>query len=270
MRLDVFLVKNSIFSSRELAKYNISQGNVLVNGKVALKPSADVGEHDIVELNHSNALRYVSRGGLKLEKALLEFGVDCNGWDVLDVGASTGGFTDCLLQKDARMVYAVDVGSNQLAEKLKSDKRVVSIENTNIKDLSDNHISGKRFHLIVADISFVSLTKVLSFFSRFLLPDGQVVTLIKPQFEVGQMNIGKGGIVKDAKWHVTAIENVFNEAEKNFLFPTRLTFSPLIESGKNIEYLALFESTPKGIPLINEVVADAFRDLAESKNQKCW
>lgn len=261
MRLDVYLVKMRYFASRELAKYNISNGNVLVNGVVAVKPSMQVDDSVVIKLVQINALPYVSKGGLKLKKALDTFGVDCKGFDVLDVGASTGGFTDCALQHGARKVFAIDVGSNQLVESLKSDPRVISLENIHIKDLTKEQFGSILFHLIVTDLSFISLTKVLEFFPKFLLPDGLVIALIKPQFEVGKQLVGRGGIVKNPKAHIVAINQIFAAAQQVGLYPKGLTHSPFVESNRNIEYLALFDTNLGLKPDVVKVVTLAFDEL---------
>jgi 23S rRNA (cytidine1920-2'-O)/16S rRNA (cytidine1409-2'-O)-methyltransferase len=241
MRLDVFLVKKDFFSSRELAKTNIKRGNVWVNGVISTKPSLEVCEDVSIALKTENIIPYVSRGGLKLEKALKEFEIDCSDFDVLDIGASTGGFTDCVLKHGARRVFAVDVGTGQLSPTLKNDQRVISIENIHIKDLTSNHVNSVLFHLIVADLSFISLTKVLEFFPKFLLPIGKAIVLIKPQFEVGTNFIGKRGIVKDPKAHKMAIANVYSASLKNGLSLSKITRSHIQDDRKNVEFLALLE-----------------------------
>ncbi|MFP4557183.1 MAG: TlyA family RNA methyltransferase [Bacteroidales bacterium] len=263
MRLDVSLVKQQIFSSREVAKFNILKGHVAVNGKVAKKPSQYISETDSIELVGEPPLPYVSKGGLKLHKAIKEFGIDCSHLNALDVGASTGGFTDCLLKLGASCVYATDVGTNQLAKELKDDGRVISIENINIKNLLPEHVDKKKFNLIVTDLSFISLTKVIEFFPKFLQPDGIVVALIKPQFEVGSESISKGGIVKDKKAHATAIINIAQESAKHKLFLKSLTWSPIVSASKNIEYLSLFTKELSILPDINQTVKLAFKQQKE-------
>ena len=241
MRLDILLVHKGFFPSRELAKINIKKGNVVVNGSIATKPSQEVSDAASVSVISNNVIPYVSRGGLKLEKALREFGIDCTNLDVLDIGASTGGFTDCVLKHGARKVYAVDVGTDQLSPMLKGDSRVVSIENTNIKELTPEMVNSTLFHLVVADLSFISLTKVIEFFPQFLLPQGMVIVLIKPQFEAGAEFIGKRGIVKETQGHIRAINNVCDAAKRHGLYLKNITRSPVIEEKKNIEFLALFD-----------------------------
>lgn len=258
MRLDVYLVSNSYFSSREQAKFNIAKGNVLVNGMPASKPSQPISEQDTVSLITENAIPFASRGGMKLEKALFEFSVDCTNINALDVGASTGGFTDCLLRNGAKHVCAIDVGTNQLVASLRDDPRVVSIENMNIKDLDPSQLSPNQFDLIVADLSFISLNKVVEYLPKFLSANGQVIALIKPQFEVGQSLLGKGGIVKKPKAHIQAIESIAKHWQQANLHLSRLTYAPIHQSTKNIEYLGLFTQAWNRFPDFSSVVDEAF------------
>ncbi|MDX9848807.1 MAG: TlyA family RNA methyltransferase [Tenuifilaceae bacterium] len=258
MRLDVYLVSHGFFASREQAKFNISKGNVIVNGKEVLKSAMQINSTDIVELAVENVVPYVSRGGLKLEKAIREFQISCNNKTALDVGASTGGFTDCLLKHGAKMVCAVDVGTNQLDSSLRGNPNVYSIENINIKDLNSEVLPVENFDIIVADLSFISLTKVLEYFPQFLNQQGIVIVLIKPQFEVGPELVGKGGIVKNPKVHSMAIENVAIAAHKYGLFISQLTWSPIHDSTKNVEYLAFFSQQMVSLPKIEQIVSQAF------------
>ncbi len=257
MRLDVYLVSNGFFASRELAKFNINKGNVMVNGKPVSKSALQINSNDTVELAVENVVPYVSRGGLKLEKAIREFEVSCAGKTALDVGASTGGFTDCLLKHGAKMVCAIDVGTNQLDPILRSNPDIYSIENIHIKDLTPVMLPIEKFDLIVTDLSFISLTKVLEFFPQFLNQQGFVIALIKPQFEVGSVFIGKGGIVKNPKAHVMAVENVAIAAAKFGLNLSQLTWSPIHDISKNVEYLASFSQQSASLPNIQKVVMQA-------------
>lgn len=263
MRLDIHLVQNNFFSSREQAKTNIINGNVSVNGKVTLKPSILVSDDDHVEVLGGNVIKYVSRGGLKLEKALREFNVDCNNIVALDVGSSTGGFTDCLLQGGASKVYSIDVGTLQLSEGLRNNPKVVSIENQNINDLTSSQVDHVLFDIIVADLSFVSLTKVFEHFVRFLSSNGIIIALVKPQFEAGPKAINNNGLVRNPKYHIESIKRVSLSAEKIGLHLTKLTKTPLIERNKNIEYLALFERKKTSYVDIAKVIDEAFGKLAE-------
>lgn len=266
MRLDVYLVKNNFFASREQAKFNISRGNVIINGEPASKPSQPITESDKISLISENAIPYVSRGGLKLEKALSSFSIDCSNINALDVGASTGGFTDCLLKNGAKYVCAVDVGTNQLVPSLRNDPRVVSIENTNIKDIDPVQLELSSFNLIVADLSFISLTKVVEYLPKFLDRDGQLVALIKPQFEVGPSQIGKGGLVKSPNAHIQAIKNIVIKSQRVNLNLAMLTYAPIIDLSKNIEYLGLFSQKRESLPDIESVVMDAFAVRAKARS----
>jgi 23S rRNA (cytidine1920-2'-O)/16S rRNA (cytidine1409-2'-O)-methyltransferase len=259
MRLDIYLVQKELFISREQAKYNILQGNVMVNGKVTQKPAYDIGENDSVFIREENLNPYVSKGGLKLHKALEVFGIDCRDWEVIDIGASTGGFTDCVLQHGAKVVYAVDVGTNQLSPALLENPKVVSIENKHIFDLTLGDVDGRVFNLIVTDLSFISLTKVLAYFPKFLRAEGIVVALIKPQFEVGKEFVGKGGIVRNRKAHVNAIKRIVETAKGNGLYMTKIAASPFVDFQRNIEYLALFEQNATAFPRYEEIVNETFK-----------
>lgn len=263
MRLDIYLVQHNFFASREQAKTNIINGNVSVNGKVALKPSSLVAETDRVEILAENFIKYVSRGGLKLEKALREFNIDCTKKIALDVGSSTGGFTDCLLQSGASKVYSIDVGTLQLADSLRKDPRIVSIENQNITDLTPEQVDNNLFQLIVADLSFVSLTKVFEHFVRFLSSKGIIIVLVKPQFEAGPKALNNNGLVRNPRYHIEAIKKVSVAAENLGFNLTNLTKTPLLERNKNIEYLALFERNKKASIDIAHVVNEAFGKYAE-------
>ena len=195
MRLDVFLAKNGFARSRTLARALIENGQVTVNGKTALRPSESVTEDDRVSVADGSADRYVSRGGLKLEKILEELGISVSGLVVCDIGSSTGGFTDCLLKRGAAKVYAVDCGKDQLDASLKGDRRVVSVEGFNAKELTPE-VTGT-VDMVTMDVSFISQTKLYPAVKRILKKDGIFISLIKPQFESGRENIGKNGVIKD-------------------------------------------------------------------------
>jgi len=234
-RLDLLLVKRGLAQSREKAKAIIQAGSVYVNGRVADKAGSMVDEEASIEIR-DNPIKYVSRGGLKLEKALDAFGISLEGRICMDVGASCGGFTDCMLQRGAKKVYAVDVGTDQLAEKLKQDDRVVSMEKTNIRYLEPEQIQDD-ISFISIDVSFISLTKVLDAVWRLLADEGELVALIKPQFEVGPERIGKKGVVRDKKSHVYAISNVGLQAQAAGFSCKGLDYSPIKGPEGNIEYL---------------------------------
>lgn len=204
-RLDALLINRGMCDSREQGKRLVLAGEVKVNGRVVDKPAERFGEDAVVEIKEKP--KFVGRGGLKLEGALEHFGIDVTGWTCLDVGASTGGFTDCLLQRGAVKVHAVDVGTNQLVWKLRSDPRVVSKEKFNARGLEEKDL-GEKVRLAVMDLSFISLTKVLPAVFGVLEEGGAVVCLIKPQFELQREDVGKGGIVRDEALRERAVEKI--------------------------------------------------------------
>ncbi len=230
-RLDIFLVGRGDFPSREKARRAIIDGKVLVDGAVIAKPSYPVGaQADVIV---SNPSRFVGRGGEKLEKALKVFPISLEGKTCLDIGASTGGFTQCCLLYGAKKVYAVDVGSSQLDPLLRQDGRVVSLEQTDARNLDREAFADVEF--ICTDVSFISVRLILPVIGRILPQDGSAVILVKPQFEAGRAFVGKGGVVKDHNVHVRVIGEVMEAAEREGLFPHGLDFSP-VASG-NTEYL---------------------------------
>ncbi len=239
MRLDLYLFNNNYFESRNKAKSEIEKGNVSVNGKVVTKSSFEVGDNDQISIS-DNVCPYVSRGGYKLEYAIKEFNLDFKDKIVLDIGASTGGFTDCSLQHGAKLVYSVDVGSNQLHQKLKDDKRVISMENTNILDAKDIPTTD----FVVMDVSFVSIEYLLPGIEKHINDNNSFICLIKPQFEVGKINM-KNGIVKDRNSYLKVLENV-NEALESFnLGISKITLSPILGGSGNKEFLALIKRNVK-------------------------
>lgn len=209
-RLDLIIVEKALAASRERARALIMSGRVLVNGQVVDKPGAAMTADSLIEVSGAD-LPYVSRGGLKLEGALKDFALEVSGWVCLDVGASTGGFTDCLLQKGSSRVYAVDVGYGQLAWSLRRDSRVVVIERTNIRHMPGDRIP-EAVDFITIDVSFISLKIVVPAVLKFLKPEGRILSLVKPQFEVGKGQVGKGGVVRNAEQHSRVI------AELNLFF----------------------------------------------------
>lgn len=243
MRLDLFTVENGLIKSRERAKEMIKSGNVTVNGKIVTKASADVSEADKVEIT-GGELPYVGRGGLKLETAINAFKIRLDGLVCMDIGASTGGFTDCMLKNNAAKVYAVDVGHGQLDEALRSDSRVVNMEKTNIKDVSADFF-GDEIGFISADVSFISVTQIFPKISE-LLSGEYAAVLIKPQFEAGRSNIGKNGIVKDKKVHCSVIKQVSVSAAENGLSSMGIIPSPITGGDGNIEYLLYLRKVPSG------------------------
>lgn len=236
MRLDIYLVEKGLFDSRNKAKQALDDKAISVNGKIATKSSLEVSDLDKVEIIGS-LCPYVSRGGYKLEAAIKEFYLDFKDKTIVDIGASTGGFTDCALQFGAKRVYSIDVGTNQLHEKLLNDDRVVSLEETNILDIE---YFPEEIDYYVMDVSFVSIKHILPQVSRYLDDKNALVCLIKPQFEVGKKFM-KNGIVKDRTIHINVIEGI-NEELKNYnLGIQKLIPSPILGGSGNKEFLALIK-----------------------------
>lgn len=234
-RLDVLMVKKNLAQSREKAKALIMAGIVYVNGQKEDKAGTSFEETAAIEVR-GNTLPYVSRGGLKLEKAMTHFGLELGGKVCMDVGASTGGFTDCMLQNGAVKVFAVDVGHGQLDWKLRNDPRVVCMERTNIRYVTPEDI-GEPVDFASIDVSFISLTKVLGPVRALLKEGGQVVCLIKPQFEAGREQVGKKGVVREPKVHLEVIRTVTEFAREAGFDLLNLEFSPIKGPEGNIEYL---------------------------------
>lgn len=234
-RLDVLLVSRGLAESREKAKAIIMSGNVYVDGQKEDKAGSNFPAEAVIEVR-GNTLKYVSRGGLKLEKAMENFDVTLAGKICMDVGSSTGGFTDCMLQNGAVKVYAVDVGHGQLAWKLRNDERVVCMEKTNIRYVTPEDVADK-INFSSIDVSFISLTKVLGPVKELLSDDGQIVCLIKPQFEAGREKVGKHGVVRDSAVHLEVIEKVIDFAISIGFEVLNLEFSPVKGPEGNIEYL---------------------------------
>lgn len=240
-RLDVILVNNGLASSRDNAKRTIMAGLVTVDGIVETKSGQkfDVDSEFKVK---DKLLKYVSRGGLKLEKAIQSFNIKLNGCYAVDMGASTGGFTDCMLMNGAIKVYALDVGYGQLDYKLRVDPRVINMEKTNIRYL-DTTLIEEPIDFISIDVSFISLRHMFPVASKILKDTGAVMCLIKPQFEAGREQVGKKGIVRDSKVHVEVIEHVIGYASDNGLYPHGLDYSPVKGTKGNIEYLLFLRKT---------------------------
>lgn len=249
-RLDILLVNNGFFETREKAKRAIMAGIVIVNDKKIDKAGTLIKTEPEPDIRiKGEKLKYVSRGGLKLEKAINKFAINCDSKVVLDVGASTGGFTDCALQNGAKFVYSVDVGTNQLDWSLRNNEKVKSMENTHIKDLKLEDLDNEKVDLIVMDVSFISLTKIFIYLKNFLKEDAKMMALIKPQFEVGRENIEKGGLVKDFTKHKMAINNVVESANENGFFLKNIDISPIKGAKGNIEYISLFEFNTENIEI---------------------
>ena len=261
-RLDVLLVERLYADSRTKAQAIIMSGNVYVNGQKADKPGTSFEETVEIEVRGA-VCPYVSRGGLKLEKALRDFGVKPEGYVCSDSGASTGGFTDCLLQQGAKKVFAIDVGYGQLDWKIRSDERVVVMERTNIRYVTPEDL-GEPLDLSVIDVSFIGLEIVLPTIKTLLKPTGQVLCLIKPQFEAGKENVGKKGVVRDPKIHKMVLDNFVSLVNTLGFRILGLTFSPVKGPEGNIEFLGhLTLDDVTGIePDTAEVVAQAHQTLS--------
>lgn len=260
-RLDVLLTQKGLCDSRSRAQALIMSGEVYVNGQKCDKAGTPVEVEAQIEVR-GNACPYVSRGGLKLEKALRDFGVDPAGFVCSDSGASTGGFTDCLLQKGAKKVFAIDVGYGQLAWSIRTDERVVCMERTNIRYVKPEDL-GEPLDLSVVDVSFISLRIVLPAIKNLLKPTGQIVCLIKPQFEAGKDKVGKKGVVRDAAVHEEVLNGFLSLAAELELTVRNLTFSPVKGPEGNIEFLGHLSMLPQGAmtPDVKAIVAAAHETL---------
>lgn len=260
-RLDVLLTQKGLCDSRSRAQALIMSGEVYVNGLKCDKAGTPVEVEAQIEVR-GNACPYVSRGGLKLEKALRDFGVDPAGFVCSDSGASTGGFTDCLLQKGAKKVFAIDVGYGQLAWSIRTDERVVCMERTNIRYVRPEDL-GEPLDLSVVDVSFISLRIVLPAIKNLLKPTGQIVCLIKPQFEAGKDKVGKKGVVRDAAVHEEVLNGFLSLAAELELTVRNLTFSPVKGPEGNIEFLGHLSMLPQGAmtPDVKAIVAAAHETL---------
>lgn len=238
MRVDLYLTEKGYVLSRKKAQTLIEEGKVSIDGHTVQKSSQqlDDGEHT-VEILQSNEVRYVGRGGLKLEAALDAFSINACNKIALDIGASTGGFTDCLLQRGAKLVYSVDAGVGQLAKPLLTNPAVISIEKLNARNLVPEHIGGTRVDLIVMDVSFISATYIIPQFPALMSDNSEAICLVKPQFEVGRAMIGKGGIVRDKAAHADAVRRVCTAAESVGLYPIALIPSPIEGGDGNREFL---------------------------------
>ena len=239
MRLDIYLVSNNYFESRNKAKNEIDSGNVFVNGIKITKTSYDVKDNDIITISE-NICPYVSRGGYKLEKAIKSFNLDLNNKVILDIGASTGGFTDCALQNGAKLVYSLDVGTSQLHEKLRNNDKVVVLENTNLLDYNPTI----HFDLLVMDVSFVSIEYLLPKLNTLIDDTNYLVCLIKPQFEVGKIHL-KNGIVKDKNLYIKILENLDLELSKYNLGIEKIELSPITGGDGNKEFISVIKRNVK-------------------------
>jgi len=239
MRIDVYLFVYGYAKSREAARKSIEAGFVTVDGKRIQKSSEKIDELAAHSVEYNNVLPYVGRGGLKLEAALDSFSVDPSDAVCIDIGASTGGFTDCLLKRGAARVYAVDSGREQLDPDLRNNEKVVSIESCNARYMN-NSIISEMADIIVMDVSFISQTLILPVFPRFLKDSGCAITLVKPQFECGREALGKGGIIKKPSHRLAAVRRVVEAAREHGIYLHGLIKSPIEGGDGNVEYLALF------------------------------
>lgn len=266
-RLDNLLVEMGLFETKSKAQASILAGKVKVDGEKITKAGFQVNDKKGLPLIDIESMPYVSRGGFKLEKAIKSFNIDLKNKICLDAGASTGGFTDCMLQNGASKVYAVDVGYGQLDWKLRSDDRVVTIERTNIKNCSIEDVyaeSEKSAQFLAADLSFISLNKVLDNMKN-LLKEYELVLLIKPQFEAGRENIEKGGVVRNKSVHVDVINKVIEYAQGLNLFAQDLAYSPITGPAGNIEYVIYLKSDENHFDddKIQSIVDEAFSSLSK-------
>ena len=237
-RLDILLVEKGIFTSRERAKTNIMAGKIFVDGQRVDKAGEKVNV-DAEIIFKGQEMPYVSRVGLKLEKAMKEFNITLNNKVCMDIGASTGGFTDCMLQNGASKVFSVDVGYGQFAWKLRTDPRVVCMERTNIRYVTPEDI-GEKINFASIDVSFISLKKIMPATINLLSDDGEVVALIKPQFEAGKEKVGKKGVVRDINVHKEVVMSIVEHLQKENLNVISLSYSPIKGPEGNIEYLVYF------------------------------
>ena len=260
VRLDALLVDKGLAQSRERAKALIMAGQVYIDNQKCDKAGQQIDESVVPEVR-GETLKYVSRGGLKLEKAMAEFNISLENKVAMDIGASTGGFTDCMLQNGAKKVFAVDVGYGQFAWKLRSDERVVNMERTNIRYVTPEDI-GEELDFASIDVSFISLRLVLPVAKNLLNENGEIVALIKPQFEAGREQVGKKGVVRDIKVHYEVIKNVLDFARSIDLHVAGLSFSPIKGPEGNIEYLAYLKKSE----CEDNITDDVIRSVADASH----
>lgn len=253
IRLDALLVQNGLAQSRERAKAIIMAGQVYIDNQKCDKAGQMVDAETTNPEIRGETLKYVSRGGLKLEKAMKEFPITLGGKTTMDIGASTGGFTDCMLQNGAKKVFAVDVGYGQFAWKLRQDERVVNMERTNIRYVTPEDINCE-IDFASIDVSFISLTLVLPVAKNLLSENGEIVALIKPQFEAGREQVGKKGVVKDINVHFEVIKKVLDFARQTGFYVAGLSFSPIKGPEGNIEYLAYLKKSVCEDNITDEVI----------------
>lgn len=260
-RLDVILINKGYASSREKAKAIIMSGNVFVKGNREDKAGATFEEDGIDLLVKNSEQKYVSRGGFKLEKAMESFDIKLNDTKCMDIGASTGGFTDCMLQNGATKVYSIDVGHGQLDWKLRNDERVICMEKTNFRYVTKEQVS-EEIDFASVDVSFISLSKILPVAFPLLSDNGEMACLIKPQFEAGREKVGKKGVVREKSVHIEVIENVLGFAKETGFFVKGLTYSPIKGPEGNIEYLMHITKQPDNAEIdVVKIVEEAHQSL---------
>lgn len=267
-RLDVLLTEQGLQESRQKAQATIMSGLVFVNGQRVDKPGTAVPNDAKIEIR-GNTLKYVSRGGLKLEKAMAEFPIELNGCICGDIGASTGGFTDCMLQNGASKVYSVDVGYGQLAWKLREDPRVVCMERTNARYLTPEQIPDP-LDFASIDVSFISLKLIFPALYGLLRQGGEIACLIKPQFEAGREKVGKKGVVRDPKVHLEVLESFLTHAKDNHFTVLGITYSPIRGPEGNIEYLGYLRKSeePDCISDLTALVDASHEELKERRDNE--
>ena len=258
VRADVLIVQKGLAKSREQAKRMIMSGDAIA-GTMRIDKPGELLDADAEIRIKENSIRYVSRGGYKLEKILDTFDIDLQDKIAMDIGSSTGGFTDCMLKHGAKKVYAIDVGYNQLAYSLRIDERVVVMEKTNFRTM-DVGIINERIDFISIDVSFISLKHIFPNASKLISDTGYICALIKPQFEAGKEKVGKKGVVRDEKVHEEVIENVLGLAKEEGLYPVKLTYSPIRGQEGNIEFLVLLQKENSEYNFdIKEIVKEAHK-----------
>ena len=261
-RLDVLLVKKDIFKSRERARASIMAGEIFVDGQRVDKCGEKVRENSDIVFK-GQEIPYVSRGGLKLEKAINKFGINLEGKVCLDIGASTGGFTDCMLQNGAVKVFAIDVGYGQFAWKLRTDPRVVCMERTNVRYVTPEDL-GELADFASIDVSFISLTKVIPVAIKLLKEDGEIMALIKPQFEAGRDKVGKKGVVREKSTHLEVIKKIYDFIKEAGCRVINADYSPIKGPEGNIEYLIYFTKSQ----IDGEMLMEDLNDIVEKSHAK--
>lgn len=268
-RLDIFLTERGLAPSREKARAMIMAGEVYIDNQKCDKAGMLVDTETTKPEIKGDTLKYVSRGGLKLEKAMKEFPITMEGKTAMDIGASTGGFTDCMLQNGAKKVFAVDVGYGQFAWKLRNDERVVNMERTNIRYVTRDQI-GTELDFASIDVSFISLCLVLPVARELLAADGELIALIKPQFEAGREQVGKKGVVRDVKVHYEVVKKIADFAAETGFFVSGLSYSPIKGPEGNIEYLIYLKKQDGGYVLTDEKIKEVVGKSHGELNGENW